>query len=194
MNIGKKRKDNLHKIFNRKSVKIGYSCTSNFGSLIKQHNDRILEERENGEKEENKCKCRKKEECPLKEECEIESVVYKATVTTNQDKQSYIGSTEGTFKQRYTQHKSDFRNIKAKNKTTLSKYMWDLRENGVNTEIKWMILKKCRKYKCGSGKCDVCLSEKLEIIKARKKGEKLLNKRNELMYRCPHRRKFLLMY
>ena len=46
-----------------------------------------------------------------------------------------------TFEQRYTQHKSDFRNIKAKNKTTLSKYMWDLKENGVNTEIKWMILK-----------------------------------------------------
>ena len=43
--FGKKRKNNLHKIFNRKSVKIGYSCTSNFGSLIKQHNDRILEER-----------------------------------------------------------------------------------------------------------------------------------------------------
>ena len=40
------------------------------------------------------------------------------------------------------------------------------------------------------GKCDVCLSEKLLIL--RSKDPHLLNKRSELMSRCPHKRKFRL--
>ena len=193
--FGKKRKDNLHKIFNRKTVKISYSCTPNFGTLIKQHNNRIMDgkKREERAKNDKKCNCRVKAECPLKEECMVESVVYKATVTSNEERNIYIGSTEGSFKQRYTQHKSDIRNEKGKNKTTLSKYMWDMKEKGKHAEIEWSILKKCKKYGSGSRRCDVCLSEKLEILKAVKKGEKMLNKRSELMYKCPHRRKFLLV-
>ena len=122
----------------------------------------------------------------------IESVVYKATVTSNEEKCIYIGSTEGSFKQRYTQHKSDIKNERGKNKTTLSKYMWDMKERRKHAEIEWSILKKCKKYTSGSRRCDVCLSEKLEILKAVKTGDKMLNVRSELMYKCPHRRKFLL--
>ena len=118
--------------------------------------------------------------------------IYKAEVKSNEGMCMYIGSTEGTFKQRMYGHKSDMKSDKNKNKTTLTRYMWDLKERGVDAEIEWKILKKCKKYKCGSKKCDVCLSEKLEILKAARKGEKMLNKRNELMYKCPHRRKFLL--
>ena len=81
---------------------------------------------------------------------------------------------------------------KNKTKTTLSQYVWDLKDKGVNAEIEWKIVRKCKKYESGDKKCDVCLSEKLEILKGRKKGEKMLNKRNELMYKCPHKRKFIL--
>ena len=131
----------------------------------------------------------------MKGNCVIEAVVYKAKVKTSSNDNeniSYIGSTDGDFKQRLYQHKSDRKYEKNRNKTTLAKHLWDLKDRGVNAEIEWDILKKCKKYESGERKCDVCLSEKLEILKGKRKKEKLLNKRNELMYRCPHKRKFIL--
>ena len=50
-----------------------------------------------------------------------------------------------------------------------------------NVKIEWEILKKCKKYKSGSKRCDVCLSENLEILKGKRAGERMLNKRSELM-------------
>ena len=67
-----------------------------------------------------------------------------------------------------------------------------MKEKGESVDVKWTIVKKCNKYKSGSKMCDVCLSEKLEILKGRKKGERLLNKRSELMNKCRHKRKFIL--
>ena len=122
----------------------------------------------------------------------IESVVYQAKVKSEEEEWIYIGSTEGSFKQRLYGHRCDMKNKENGNSTTLSKYVWERKEKGKNVEIEWKILKKCRKYRCGSRKCDVCLSEKLEILKAARKGEKMLNKRNELMYKCLHRRKYVL--
>ena len=52
----------LHKIFNRNTVKVSYSCTPNVGSIIKSHNKKLT----NTESKQMKdCNCRKKEECPL---------------------------------------------------------------------------------------------------------------------------------
>ena len=165
----------------------------NFGSLIKQHNNKVLNKnRKKHETEKKACNCRGNVKCPLQGKCVIESVVYKAEVKSNEGMDAYIGSTEGTFKQRMYAHRSDMRNEKGKNRTTLTRYMWDKKERGVSTDIEWKIIRKCNKYKCGNKKCDVCLSEKLEILNAGKRGEQILNKRNELMYRCPHRRKFIL--
>ena len=38
------------------------------------------------------------------------------------------GLTEGTFKKRYNNHTSSFRNEKHKHATELSKYVWELKE------------------------------------------------------------------
>ena len=139
------------------------------------------------------CNCRPGTICPAKSECLTEAVVYTATVKTdNHGSSLYVGSTEGPFKQRLYEHKSNMRIEKNKTKTTLSQYVWELKEKGVNAEIEWEILRKCKKYESGGKKCDVCLSEKLEILKGRMKEVKMLNKRNELMYKCPHKRKFIL--
>ena len=43
--FGRSRKDNLHKILNKKTLKIGYSCTQNFENIIQNHNKRILKEK-----------------------------------------------------------------------------------------------------------------------------------------------------
>ena len=44
-----KNKD-LHKIFNRKTIKIGYSCTSNMGNIIASHNRKVMNKQEKEKK------------------------------------------------------------------------------------------------------------------------------------------------
>ncbi len=113
------------------------------------HNKNILSKQtkptENTEKE---CNCRQKESCPLPGKCLIESVVYQATVTRedNQQKETYVGHTEGPFKTRYNNHTSSFRNPKHKHATELSKYIWQLKQSNIQYSIRWKILKKCKAY------------------------------------------------
>ena len=84
---------------------------------------------------ENKCNSReKKNDCHLKNNCLTSSVVYKANVTTESDttEKNYIGLTEGTCKERYTQHKLSFWNRNYSNSTELSKHIWTLKDNNTN--------------------------------------------------------------
>ena len=71
------------------------------------------------------CNCRKKNECPLAGHCLAKSVVYQATVTTNDDKppQTYVGLTENSFKTRFTNHKATLKSYEKRNPTELSKYI-----------------------------------------------------------------------
>ena len=189
------RKDKLQKIFNRHTLKISYRTTQNMKSIINGHNSKILAEHneQKSKKQEPTCNCRNnaKAECPLQGKCLTTSVVYKATVKTSNSTKTYIGSTEGTFKKRYYGHKSDIKNESNRNSTTLSHYIWDCKDRGEVPEIKWEVIRKCQRYKCGTRKCDVCLAEKLEIL--RERGDNCLNKRSELMRPCPHRRKHRLI-
>ena len=100
----------LHKIYNKNTIKVSYSCTQNMANIIKSHNNRTLKPR-NKTTHEN-CNCNTKEQCPLQNKCLVTNIVYKAHITTNDDPQGrdYIGLTEGTFKKRFTQHKSSFNN------------------------------------------------------------------------------------
>ena len=115
----------------------------------------------------------KKEQCPLNNNCLSTSLVYNAHVTTNEDStgKNYIGLTEGTFKQRYTQHKLSFPNRKYTNSTELSKYIW--KDDRKNYVINWSIITSASSYSI-SKRCNLCLAEKLSIIKANKAS--LLNK------------------
>ena len=58
-------------------------------------------------------------------------------------------------------------------------------------EITWRIIRKCLPYNYNSRKCDLCLNEKLEI--ALYKGQNLLNKKTELISKCRHQNKFMLL-
>ena len=73
----------------------------------------------------------KKIDCPLKNNCLTSSVVYNANITIESDTtgKNYIGLTEGTFKQRYAQHKLSFRNRNYSNSTQLSKHIWTLNDS-----------------------------------------------------------------
>ena len=188
--FGKKRKDKLHKIFNRKTIKISYSCTPNMNKIISNHNAKILMEKEENS-ETNKCNCKTddKPNCPLRGNCVQETVIYKATVSTDTDVKTYIGSTEGSFKKRFYNHRTDFKKESNRSNTALASYVWDCKDRNITTSIKWEILKKCMKYSGGTRKCDVCLTEKAFILKNKNNS---LNKRTELMGKCRHLGKYKL--
>ena len=151
----------LSKKFNKNTIKISYSCTRNMKSIISSHNKQILTPK-------NKqigCNCRVKNSCPLDNKCLTSLLIYQVDVTNNLDNEYkyYLGLAEATFKERYSNHKSSFKNENSKNSTELSKYVWSLRENNKKPSIKWKIVKIVYS-KTTSSFCRLCLTEKLFIL------------------------------
>ena len=118
-------------------------------------------------------------------------LVYNASVDrldTNETKH-YYGTCEKNFKERYNNHTASFRNKNNEKSSKISKYIWEL-DNNIQHNLKWCIAPKARPYVCGRRKCDLCLTEKLTIIKA--DPESLLNTCDELVSKCRHMNKFTL--
>ena len=130
-------------------------------------------------------------DCPMEGKCLTNNIVYQAVVATpTGEKESYIGLTSNTFKQRWQQHKSSF-NIKSKrNETTLSQYIWKLKDKEVDYKLTWKIVGKANPFSPVSEKCNLCLKEKFFIIFRPEMCS--LNTRNELATHCRHKRKRLL--
>ena len=101
-----------------------------------------------------------------------------------------MGTCGKTFKERYTNHTSSFKNKSQQKSTELSNYIRELKENGENYTIDWLIAMKAHPYICGTRKCDLWLCENLMI--ARANSASLLNKRDELASKCRHMNKFTL--
>ena len=184
----RKRKDKLEKIINRHTVKISYSGTPNMSSIISTHNKKILNERRAKETTEKECNCRKgKESCPIGGKCQISTIVYKATITAEDgDIRNYIGCTDRKFKERFYEHTADANHKENRKRTRMATYVWQKKDEGVNiNSVTYEILKKCHRYTAGGNKCDVCLSEKLAIMK--NKDSRSLNKRSELNNKCRHK-------
>ena len=181
----------LHKIFNKNTVKLSYSCTKNMKKIITGHNKKILSEKK---KEKSDCNCTKKQDCPLEgKNCREKSVIYKciASVPEKPDK-VYIGLTEAKFKTRHSGHKTTFNHERYKKGTTLSTYFWNSKEKEkIDPILKWSILKSVPAYSNITKRCPLCLQEKFEILFYKNQGE-LLNKRSELISKCRHQNKFIL--
>ena len=85
-----------------------------------------------------------------------------------------------------------FNDAGSANDSTLSKYIWELKETSNSSPtLAWSIAKKVRPYSNISKGCLLCLHEKLEIINY-PRPEELLNKRSELISKCWHANKYLL--
>ena len=82
-----------------------------------------------------------------------------------------------TFKERFRNHIKSFNHKEYSNETELSDYT-----------IKWSIIKKSISYTGGSKRCNLCLEEKLSILK--EKSKYLLNKRSEIVSACHHKNRF----
>ena len=108
-------------------------CMPNVKNVIDGHNKKIRDESKKNKEQESQektCNCRKPADCPLNGQCLTKSVIYQATVTTEEDgsKETYIGLTKNVFKERFNGHKTTFRHSNKRNNTELSKYVWKLKE------------------------------------------------------------------
>ena len=175
----------LHKIFNKNTVKVSYSCTR-----IKGHNKKIVQKET---QETLECNCRVKTDCPLNGDCNKENVIYKCTATTCISKKVYLGLIEGEFKkQRYYGHVKSFKNKFYANSTTLSSYVWEMiKRKNVALALTWEVLRTAKTYSNLTKRCSLCLHKKLAIITYPYPDE-LLNRRSELVTKCKHENKFLL--
>ena len=180
------RHHKLHKIFNRNTVKVSYSCTKNIKSIINCHNKKVLHQNRPCPNE-RKCNCIRKELCPLNGNCQVEKIVYEATITCNErtyGEKIDIGIAETTFKKRYSNHKRSFNLSAYKNDTELLNKLWKIKRRNSVPQIKWKILRKCSYFNRSSLRCNLCLNEKPEI--ALFKGNDILNGRTELISKCSH--------
>ena len=178
----------LHKILNRNCVKVSYSCMPSVASKISSHNKSLLQKSYDSTRPKQKmCNCTS-QPCPLNGECLTPAIVYEGVVSTNVGGEGrYIGLSEN-FKPRYSDHKSSFKYPAYKDKTELSKYVWEQKSQGAECQVSFSILQRSFPFRIGSKKCDLCLSEKLIILK---NESSILNKRDELISKCRHINKFL---
>ena len=86
-------------------------------------------------------------------------------------------------------HKTFFKHKEKKNKTELSTYIWQLKNENKLFKIEWKIIKKVKSYQKGSKNCNLCLAEKLLILKSNKLVT--INKR-DLLLKCLHKHKWKL--
>ncbi len=119
----------LHKIFNRKTIRVSYSCMNNMKSVISRHNKRVLREAKSAQESIKDKKilsnCRNVKECAQQYVLD-KDLVYQAEATTkdDNDRKIYIGMTARTFKDRYRSLGTRvFDDIKYENETELSKHV-----------------------------------------------------------------------
>ena len=85
--------------------------------------------------------------CLLGGKCNVSDLVYEANVeeTNTGTEHSYIGMTSDAFRKRYAMQ--SFNNENYKNQTTLSKKVWELKENRQVPEVKFKISKLSKSYR-----------------------------------------------
>ena len=91
---------------------------------------------------------------------------------------------------RFGNHKTSCNNRNSKQSTTLSTYIWKLKDENKNPRVKFTMLKQSRSYTPEIGKCHLCIAEKMEILKT--DPREITNKRSEIMSTCRHKKKFKL--
>ena len=184
------KSNKLHKIFNGNTVKVSYCCTENLSSLIETHNKNVTNENITPK---DQCSCKNKNDFSLDGNYQTNNIIYKciASTTVNPDI-IYLGTGEGNFTKRYYSQKVSFKKREKANYTTLSKYLWEVKDKHKETpSLKWPMVKSVPGYSNTTKKCLLCLHEKFEIISCPNQ-EELLNKRSALISRCRHVNKHLL--
>ena len=112
---------------------------TNMKSQIMSHYYKMLDDKAEERKQRN---CRDK--CIVDGNCLFEVsktiVIYRATVITSEKCKYHVSSLGLSFKSRYTRHKCSLKKSKYRLKSTLSKYIWDLKDRNKCFSINWEIL------------------------------------------------------
>ena len=101
---------------------------ANIKSIINIYNKEVITEKKT---QAIKCNCISKPDCLLSKQCQITNIIYKANITSNlrnYHEKIYYGTSEGTIKQRYRNHKKSFNHEKHRTDTELSKEYSRLKE------------------------------------------------------------------
>ena len=122
-----------------------------------------------------------------------DKIVYKAEVETNDginelSTKVNFGISETEFTTKCNNHTMSFRNRTHESDSNLSKFIWSLKDQNKELDIKWSIFKKSSRSKL----CNLCLLKKL-VTSSFKEQERLLNKWLDLVSKCRHESKYILM-
>ena len=169
-------------------MKATYSCMVNIKSFINIHNKEVITK-----KKTQVVNSIDKPDCPFSNQCQMTTIIQKTKITTNLRNyhgKIYYETSEGTFQQRYGNHKKSFSHENHRTNTQLSKEYWRLQELNAQPQVQFYISKKCRTTK-RTGICYLCLNEKQLIIEHQ--GNDLINQSNELVSKWRRKNKFKLM-
>ena len=144
-----------HKIFNKNTIKLSYSCLENMENVITKHNNKLLFQ--SFEQRTRMCNYRDKASCSTDGNCLQKCFVYLAQVDSTNSRSDHLGASEDEFKTGYNDHNMSFRNNGYEKKTKLSKYIWKLKDKGEDFTIKLSVAAKASPYICGSKRCDLHL-------------------------------------
>ena len=170
----------------------------NMKEQVSRHNKKILqaylEDLNPGFRENVRCSCqnRFRPECPMPGRCEINNVIYKCTVTRldNGHVETYTGVGKN-FKVRYRGHQTLLRH-RGEKQTTLSSYIWSLRDEGVQFVMDWSVIDRGPAFNPISYVCRLCALEKYHILFNRQGAT--LNQRSEFFSKCWHKKPQLLAH
>ena len=180
----------FRKIFNRNNLKVSYSCMPNVKTMVNGHNKKVLSEETRSTL--RTCNCPTNAVCPMDGNCLSENTLYSGTVSSNLPNytpKEYVGMSAPPWKQRWANHTQSFNHRKYA-KCEIAKEVWKIKDQGGDYNIQWRIIGHAPAYNPIGKKCCLCTAEKVHI--AQNIGETLLNKRDELISKCRHRRKYAL--
>ena len=126
--------NSLHKIFNKNTFKVSYSCMCNMASIISSHNRTILN---SDVSLEYGCNCRSRNECPLQNKCLTSKFASRADVENeiNNKRKFYFWVSKTAFEERYRNHKKECNYVKYRNSTELFKCIWQLKDLNITPKI-----------------------------------------------------------
>ena len=147
----------LHKIFNRNTLKVSYSCLPNMAQVISKHNSKL--QNKTSDVPAPGCNCRGGvANCPLDGACLTKGVVYGAKVTKSSDQSTefYTGLTARKFKERYYEHTASFRHENLRHKTTLSEHIWKLNSQHEPYTVRWRVIDRVKPFNSLTKTSEIC--------------------------------------
>ena len=188
----------LYPLFNRNTVKISYRTTANMAKIISRHNNKLFnktKEEAPAAKPQKDCNCNKASlPCVMGGKCVPGNVIYEGAVTRHDTGKTeyYTGLSEPSWKLRWNNHKTNFKNDTKANRTAtcLSKYVWKLKDKKIQYSMKFKQLARAPSFNPTNNICRLCLTEKYFILF--KPESATINHRDEFWSSCRHKTKHLL--